>query len=317
MALQRREGSETVTNNGARLEWRAEVRPCPLCGSARYHVLGSRGGASHRAGAGIETLIVRCRNCHGVYPRPTLIPSSSPYETQSSDDYFRAHDPRSKAEMGRRLAERALEITGRTGRMLELGCGRGDLLLGAREIGWLVRGVDMTPAFVEDARARGLDVESASLASCRSLDESWDVILLAAVLEHLYEPHAALARVFDSLTPGGVAFIDVPNECSLWTRIGNAYMRLRRRPWAVNLSPTFSPYHVVGFCARSLKRLLSDMGFEVIELTTTRWQNELPSGDTIMSNLEHAAATAVLRAGVWFGAGAGITAWARKPSGLR
>jgi SAM-dependent methyltransferase len=270
---------------------------------------------SHHAGLGVTTLIVRCGHCHGVYPRPALLPNGNPYDEHSSAEYFHAHDAAQKAAAGQALAERATRLLGRTGRLLELGCGRGELLVGASRAGWSTRGVEMTQGFAEAARAAGVGTEIASVETCQSLDEEWDAVLLAAVLEHLYEPRVCLERVFDALTPGGVVFIDVPNECSLWTRLGNAYMRARGRRWAVNLSPTFPPFHVVGFCPRSLRRLLGRVGFEVIELRTHRWRNELPRRDSLGGKLEHLGAEAALYLGSWIGSGAGITAWARKPLG--
>lgn len=44
------------------------------------------------------------------------------------------------------------------------------------------------------------------------------------------------------------------------------YEGLRDRDWAMNLSPTFPPYHVVGFTPKSLRRALRATGFEVVEL---------------------------------------------------
>ena len=294
-------------------QWREETRPCPICGNSRFRSLGSRGGDAHRSGLGVRTSVVRCRTCHGVYPRPFLVPTGNPYAEHSTDDYFRLHERATKVKSGEELAERARELVGRSGRLLELGCGEGGLLVGARRIGWTVRGVEMTEAFARRTHLEGIEIELASVEACRSLDEQWDAVLLAAILEHLYDPRACLARVFRALAPGGVAFIDVPNECSLWTRLGNIYMRARRREWAVNLSPTFPPYHVVGFCPRSLRWLLDDIGFDVVDIRTHRWSNALPETGSLLGRIERSAAEAALSLGAWLGSGAGITAWARRP----
>lgn len=293
--------------------WREETRPCPVCGSSHFRRLGSRGGHAHRGGLGVPTSVVRCRTCHGVYPRPFLVPTGNPYAEHSTDDYFRLHERTDKIRSGEDLAARAGELVGRSGRLLELGCGGGGLLVGARRLGWTVRGVEMTEAFARSARLEGIDVELASVETCRSLDEQWDAVLLAAVLEHLYNPRACLARVFGALAPGGVVFIDVPNECSLWSRVGNLYMRVGRREWAVNLSPTFPPYHVVGFCPRSLRWLLGDLRYDVIDIQTHRWSNALPQSHSLLSRIERRAAEVTLSLGAWLGSGAGITAWARRP----
>src|SRR5262249_14744066 len=223
--------------------WRAENRPCPICGASAALVLGARGGRAHRDGKGIETRVVRCTECHGVYQRPTLVPEFNPYTDCAPDAYFQHHSTSRKIALGQQLAVFAESVLGRPGSMLELGCGRGELLRGAANRGWSVRGVEMTEAFARIAtEEHGVEVERAAIESAQSLVASYDIVLLAAILEHLYDPAETLRRVRGALRPGGLVFIDVPNECSLMSRVGNAYMRLRGRDWSINLSPTFSPF---------------------------------------------------------------------------
>jgi SAM-dependent methyltransferase len=172
----------------------------------------------------------------------------------------------------------------------------------------------MTSAFA--AANPELPVEVAPVEEARSLDgkEKYDVVLLAAILEHLYDPADILRRVRGCLSDDGIVFIDVPNECSLWTRTGNAYFHLRGRDWATNLSPTFPPYHVVGFCPTSLRHMLLSCGFAVESLRTERWSNALPPRSGLWGNLERLGSSAVLSAGQMLGMGAGITCWARAAS---
>jgi SAM-dependent methyltransferase len=292
------------------LSWRAEDRPCPACGSDRRRLLGRRGGASHHLGLGVETTIVRCRECHLVYPRPFLLPEGNPYDAHTASEYFHAHDAGAKQALGRSLARQTEALLGRKGRVLELGCGRGDLLLGAAREGWEAFGVDMTAAFVSPEP--GVEIEIAPVLEARSLERTYDAVWLAAILEHLHEPRAALRRVHGALVDDGVLFIDAPNECSLWTLVGNAYMRAGGRRWAVNLAPSFPPYHVVGFCPRSLARLLEVTGFRDVEIRTLRWTNELPRRSGVWPAIQRAGAEAVLSLGAWIGMGAGLMGWARK-----
>ena len=168
----------------------------------------------------------------------------------------------------------------------------------------------MTAEFAQ--HSVGIPVEIAAVSEAHSLERCYDVILLAAVLEHLYDPRETLMRVYKALAPDGVVFIDVPNECSLWALVGNAYMKLRGRNWAVNLSPTFPPFHVVGFCPQSLATILTDCGFCIAELQTHRWPNLLHEGASGMAQVERAVAGAVSKVGALIGKGDGITCWARK-----
>ena len=272
------------------MKWRAELRPCPICGSSRVRRLGARGGRAHHAGKGVLTTIVRCRDCHGVYQRPTLIPESNPYEEHSPAEYFQLHEAQRKIGSGEALAVFAESRLGRPGTMLEIGCGRGELLRGAAKRGWTVRGIEMTPAFADFARGEyGIDVECAPVETAKSLAEPHDVILLAAILEHLYTPAETLRQVRRGLRPGGLIFLDVPNECSLMAALGNAYMRARGRDWAVNLSPSFSPYHVMGFCPASLRYILQATGFRPVALELHRWNNALPGRPGLLGMCEPAS----------------------------
>ena len=295
-------------------QWRAVYRPCPICGSSATRLLGARGGPAQREGKGIRTYVVRCTECHGVYQRPTLLPNFNPYAEWSPEDYFHDHDSEEKVLRGERLAAFAESVLGEPGRMLEVGCGRGELLRGAANRRWRVRGIEMTEPFARIAREKhGIDVKSVPFADVDTLGETYDVVLLAGVLEHLYEPIEALNKVRGALRRGGLVFIDVPNECSLLNRIGNAYLRLRRTDWVINLSPTFPPYHVVGFCPLSLQRLLGRMGFRPFQFELYGGNIPLPAGDGGLARFERAGLNGVLSLGKRIGMGIGITCWAIRP----
>lgn len=294
----------------SKIQWRAEDRPCPICGSKKANILGARGGQAHRQGKGVETQVVRCIDCKAVYQQPTLIPQSNPYSEYSGEEYFHGHQSQRKILNGEALAAFAETVLGKPGRMLELGCGRGELLRGAANRGWEVHGVEMTEGFAQSARSQGIEIECASIETCNSLKEVYEVVLLAAVLEHLYEPVETLERVRDALRPGGLVFIDVPNENSLKNQIGNAYMRLRGRKWATNLSPTFPPFHVVGFSPVSLPRLLKSTGFRVLSLEIPKWSNALPPKKGAIAKIEHMGVDVVQSLGKLIGMGDGIKCWA-------
>ncbi len=299
-----------------RVEWRLEERDCPICGEDRGTSirLGRRGGAAHHLALGCETGIVRCRGCHGVYPLPTPLPTGNPYLEHEPEDYFKGHDSIGKVAAGEELARQAECILGWKGRLLEIGCGRGELLRGAANFGWVVQGIEMTETFAHIAKTEfDVAVEVSPAETATALRERWDAVVLAAILEHVYEPFALLARIRESLSPGGVVYIDVPNECSLYSRTGNLYLRLTGRDWAVNLSPTFPPFHVVGFCPASLKWALATTGFSPVHLELYKMESGLtPRDGGVRARLEAVGLRASLAVGHALGMGAGITCWARR-----
>jgi 2-polyprenyl-3-methyl-5-hydroxy-6-metoxy-1,4-benzoquinol methylase len=171
----------------------------------------------------------------------------------------------------------------------------------------------MTAHFAELARDRwGIEVEHASINDSKVLREPHDVVVMAAILEHLYDPVETLRRVRGALVTEGLLFVDVPNECSLMNTIGNMYLRIRGKDWATNLSPTFSPFHVVGFCPESLRRLLTASGFEILSLRLYRTTSALPKAAGVQKAMEKHALEAVLWTGERVGRGAGISCWASR-----
>ena len=290
--------------------WRVLESVCPICRGADRKVIGSRGGPAHRNGHGVMTTVVRCRAYGCFYASPTLVPDSNPYVLETADAYFHAHDPARKRQTSHDLAAFAESVLRRKGRMLEVGCGRGELLEGARARGWAVFGIEMTPEFAAIAETAGITVERPPVETAELLRAHYDVILFAAILEHLYDPLGVLRRARRALPQGGLIFVDVPNEASLAMSLGNLYMRATGRAWAVNLSPTCPPFHVVGFTAACLRGALALAGFRVLVLRKPRGANVAPAPRTVREFIENAGLTAASRLGRCIGMGDGLRCWA-------
>jgi len=293
--------------------WIPEERPCPVCSSTDRRVLGKRGGNAHHKGSGVETSIVQCQVCELLYAFPTLVPKSSPYELETAEEYFGLHDFEAKVQYGRSLADFACALMGSKGSMLELGCGRGEFLIGAKERGWEVKGVEMTNNYAEAARSHEIDVEVSSIEDCEAIKKQWDVIVLVAVLEHVYDPLGTLRLIHQALRGGGLLFIDVPNEFSLAMRLGNGYMRLLGKDWVVNLSPTFPPYHVMGFSPASLRNILKRAGFQIHTMLKPKRNDLIPKGRSLKRKLELSSLRFITLVGRAIGLGDGLECWAMKP----
>ena len=112
----------------------------------------------------------------------------------------------------------------------------------------------------------GVTAIAGTLEEASFPDNSFDVVIMAGLIEHLYEPYQTLCEVRRILKPDGLLWFDAPNEDGLYMTIGNLYMRLLGRDWVVNLAPTFAPFHVQGFNPASLSFLLKRTGFLVREI---------------------------------------------------
>ncbi len=99
-----------------------------------------------------------------------------------------------------------------SGRVLDIGCGRGHILYHLRRRGWTVYGVELSADAASHARdVLGLDVSIEGFHPDRFADESFDVIIMWHVLEHLPDLRAVLAGCRRMLRPGGLLVVSVPN----------------------------------------------------------------------------------------------------------
>ncbi|MGZ4393286.1 MAG: class I SAM-dependent methyltransferase [Gaiellaceae bacterium] len=102
--------------------------------------------------------------------------------------------------------------------VLDVGCGRGELLGLLREAGVEARGIDADSDMVAYARGDGLDVEQADLVEYlqAAADASLGAIFMGQVVEHL--PAPTLVQTFQlaaaKLRPGGVLIAETINPLS-------------------------------------------------------------------------------------------------------
>jgi SAM-dependent methyltransferase len=98
--------------------------------------------------------------------------------------------------------------TSKKGLLLDYGCGTGDFLACAKKSGWSTFGFEPNSKAKAIAKEKGIKV----LDSLKELDDnSFDVISLWHVLEHVYHPEASITEFKRILKPDGVLIIAVPN----------------------------------------------------------------------------------------------------------
>jgi 2-polyprenyl-3-methyl-5-hydroxy-6-metoxy-1,4-benzoquinol methylase len=291
--------------------------PCAVCGSDCPRPQGWRGGSAHHCGAGVRTRIVRCGVCSHLYPNPMPFPAlglDSLY--QHTDDYFVNHDLEAKK---RGYVETVREIEarlGRKGRLLDVGCGRGELLWAAREEGWDCEGIDPSPAYLEWARQNlGIEARLGTVEEAGYPDGRFSAVTMGGIIEHLYDPLGTLQEVWRILEPGGLLWLDAPNEDALSVQVGNLYMKALGRDWVVSLAPTFAPFHVQGFNRASLMRILTRAGFTIESMLVRGGMFPQMGVQSLRKRLEYHAARLINHVGNCSGRGTYMYVWARKPAG--
>jgi SAM-dependent methyltransferase len=288
---------------------------CPICNLPPTKFIGKRGGASHRENLGVEAEIWACGKCGLLFANPMPVPVGGLEQHYSidADQYFEYHKSDRRLSIGHELIQEAEEILGGKGKLLDVGTGRGEIILSAKERGWQVAGVEPSDGFAAyTERVTGVEIRRETVENCGFSDEEFDVVILSAVLEHLYNPDEVVAEISRITRRGGLFYFDVPNEQGLLFKVGNFYQKVRRNGWSVNLSPTFTPFHIFGFSPKSVKMLLGKHGFGIKKMGVYGGISLVPNGNGIRGKIEAGAAKAITAVSNVGNLGTYIMGWAVK-----
>jgi 2-polyprenyl-3-methyl-5-hydroxy-6-metoxy-1,4-benzoquinol methylase len=140
-------------------------------------------------------------------------------------------------------------------KLLDVGCGSGERLQKMRDMGWSVSGIDFDETAVRKAKARGLDVSCGTIPGIWFPPETFDVVTMGHVIEHVPDPIAMLKECNRILRPGGRVVLSTPNSSS-WGH------KLFKKNWR-GLEP---PRHLHLFSTSSIKQTLRRAGFARISV---------------------------------------------------
>lgn len=237
---------------------------CSLCGahdtveimpSTLEHV--DRGNWSPYActssGYGRHGPIVRCNQCGLVYANPR------PANDEVLDLYNAVEDPLYVAERAGRILtfEHHLKpmeqftgpASGRT--LLDVGAYTGIFVEIAAQHGWDAWGVEPSSWGVEQARQQGLQMVHGTLEEADFESQTYCVITMWDVIEHVTDPLSTLQAAWQRLEPGGYLIVHTMDLDSLFARVMG-----RRWPW-------FMEMHLTYFTRATLQKMLEKAGFEV------------------------------------------------------
>lgn len=307
-----------ITNIGQeeiRDGYRWVKQDCPICNIAPTKFIGMRGGEAHREGSGVSCEIWACEKCSLIFPNPMPVPiegAGQHYDIEA-EHFFDNHDQEKKDIAAKEFLDQAEDTLGYKGKLLDVGTGRGEILRRAKLEGWDASGVEPTAAFADFAeKYSGAKVYRQLLEKCGFADGEFDVVILSAVLEHLYNPDEVVGEISRILKPGGLFFFDIPNERGLFFKVGNTYQKLKGRNWCVNLSPTFAPFHLFGFSPKSIKVLLDKHNLGIKKWRVYGGESFLPARDGLIGKIEDGASKVITKMSNLGEMGSYIETWAVK-----
>ena len=229
---------------------------CPRCQFAGFAVLFSGADRLYRT-TNRSFQVVECTRCSllRLYPQP------SPEELRQfyPDGYWWAPEnsvvSRLEGLYRRLVLHDHVQFVwpGVEGRdpVLDVGCGGGSFLAALGRRGARVVGLDDSPLAARVAwRENRVPAVSGALPQAPFRPESFGVITLFHVLEHLPEPSAYVRAAHRLLRPDGRLYVQVPNA-ACWQ-----FLLLGPRWSGIDV-----PRHLVNFRAEDLSRLLEECGF--------------------------------------------------------
>jgi SAM-dependent methyltransferase len=225
--------------------------PCDLCGSHEHDVVSTIARYFH------PLTTVLCRNCGLVFTNPR--PTEEEIRKFYYEDYWRNYkggpipDPRSirksLSSAERRFWKIQKLLTPRS-KVLDIGAGSGEFVFVLKTRGYEAIGLEPTASYADFAtRKYGMKVINTTWEEADFSPETFDMITLHHVLEHLARPSAIMARLNYWLRDGGHLDLTVPDiervDCTPFSR--------------------FHIAHLYNFNRHTLEMLAHDNGFESID----------------------------------------------------
>ncbi|MEK7449980.1 MAG: class I SAM-dependent methyltransferase [Planctomycetota bacterium] len=244
-----------------------EFAACNFCGSERAQFVLTENGLN----------IVRCRDCGLVYvnPRPTpeqLVRFYEQYFPPASENLWQKQMKYIFQKEGRRIIEAMADKT-KAVDVLDIGCGMGFFLSLLKKENYRCYGIEISPTAADFARRHlNLNITQNTLLESGFPDNSFDVITLWYVLEHVPNPKEILQKVRHLLKKDGLVIIRTPQLNVRMDQWLFRLIRLRRilpsrlTGWIEKSFLINPPRHLYDYKADHLRRLMAQLGFKKIKI---------------------------------------------------
>ncbi len=229
---------------------------CPICGGTAIEYVFTMQ----------DQHVWECAGCSSLFLNPQ--PDDQVLGKIYGDDYFLGGqseaDLAQREEMKRATARLYLDqldayAEQKRGKLLEIGCGQGELLVEAESRGYNVTGIEYSEHAASLARQRlhSGEVFVGELETAQFPAQSFDVVIHADVIEHVRDPRAFMMEINRILKPGGILMM-VTISIDSWTS------RLLKHNWM-----EFKVEHMSYFSDNALQGLMFSSGFEGVRLFPT------------------------------------------------
>ena len=237
---------------------------CDLCGSGQFTQLHEWPVGDFWNPATIPIAVWQCAQCQLVFlhPVPTAAQLPDAGDWWSTDRrqfqrrrWFKSRWAKVRGALIGDSRDRLIRSTRSavpSGKLLDIGCGCGDLMERARRYYDCV-GLEPSPTAAAAVRAKGFPVLEATFEAAEIVPGSFDVVTMDAVIEHVPSPTAALRKINSILRRQGVVALKTP-------KFGGPAYRSHGPGW----NGFRHGYHTFLFTGKTLGSFLEKTGFEVL-----------------------------------------------------
>jgi 2-polyprenyl-3-methyl-5-hydroxy-6-metoxy-1,4-benzoquinol methylase len=199
--------------------------------------------------------IVQCRQCGMVYNNPQPDPDALLGIYKEVEDPLYLEETKAREQTFKRSLDQLHQFIQPPGKLLDVGCYTGVFMKIAAAEGWQVEGVELSSWAADIARESSIGtIYEKPLHQLSLPKDSFDVITLWDVIEHLTDPIDMLKNVNRLLKPGGILAFSTHMVDSPAVRImGTRY-------------PFFMEMHVTHFSRTTSARMLKEQGFELLRI---------------------------------------------------
>lgn len=194
--------------------------PCPVCGSEQYSVMYqpwsevSDPKALYGAASGIRGTqrIVRCADCGMIfenprYPEPVILEGYMNSNEAGHDSQY----PMRVESFYRALKRIEKSLPPKGAKILDIGTAGGAFLDAATRFGYEAWGMEPSKFLTDQGVKRGLKIKQGTIDNHSFEPESFDMICMWDVIEHLTDPKNSLEKIYKLLKPGGILLINFPD----------------------------------------------------------------------------------------------------------
>jgi SAM-dependent methyltransferase len=239
---------------------------CPVCKSSSYHSIGiPQIGEKASKIINEKYLVVQCNICQYYFLDPNVKFTQDKWEYLYNSEYFpkptKWHLKQRELDRKNRFDNLQNYSSLNIVNFLDVGCGEGYSLLEAYNRGWESYGVDIFDNRLEEIKNKTSHFVKSDLLDASFPDNFFDIIYLDSVLEHVTNPLEYLIEINRILKKGGLVYIGVPNEDSLFNDFRKFVFRFSgRKDISEKIMPFKTPFHIGGFNSFSLDFIVNSIG---------------------------------------------------------